>query len=237
MKTELEEKAPPRRIDAAKQKLSTERGKRVKLARMLVELTRKDIDERYSISQHTIHAWEKGTNCLTEKNAERLVEVFSREGLAITKDWLLYGTDLQLSTSVEPKGKNKELQDALNITGDFKILNEVNFFLENNNNSISAMITDEALLPIFCVGDYVGGINVDSAYVPNLVGEFCIITDSEGRILIKKVFSHHKNNSFLIGNINPLFNAGEPAHFVCDIHSAAKITRHWRLGRAVVSQI
>ena len=67
------------------------------MARALVEMTRKDLEERYNISQHTLHAWEKGTNCITDKNAARLVDIFSKEGLAINTDWLLHGTDLQFS--------------------------------------------------------------------------------------------------------------------------------------------
>jgi DNA-binding transcriptional regulator YiaG len=223
-----------RRVNTEKSKICIERGKRIKLLRMLVEMTRKDIDERYNLSQHTVHAWEKGTNCLTEKNADRLVEIFSREGLDITTDWLMHGTN-PLFTKNEI-GKNKDLQDALSIKGDIKILNEINYFRENNLNSVSVMVADEALLPVFCVGDYVGGVYVTNHMIQDLVGEFCIISTDDGQIYIRKIFNHQKCDSYMIGTTNPMYSINEPAHFVCNIQAAAKISRHWRLGSVTKSK-
>ena len=92
------------------------------------------------------------------------------------------------------------------------------------------MITDDSLLPIFCIGDYVGGINVKNELIRDLVGEFCIIAAEDGQMFVKKIFNHQNDNMFMIGSINPLVNNQEPPYFICNIQSAAKISRHWRLG-------
>ena len=64
-----------------KKKTALERGKRIKLARHLANLTRKDMLELYGINPNTLNAWEKGTNCLTEESAQKLFEAFQAKGL------------------------------------------------------------------------------------------------------------------------------------------------------------
>ena len=213
-----------------KRKLALERGKRVKLIRTLANLTRKEMFEKYSINPNTTHAWEKGTNLLTEKKAINLVEVFNQEGIAVTKEWLLYGENPESINKSNLDDKTQDLKDIIHIKGDLKILDEVNYFRHNNLNSVSAMISDEALFPLFCVGDYVGGVNTIGKSLNELVGEFCIITTKDGRVLIKKILSYKGKNDFLVGGINPFANLNDPHYFTCTIQSAATITRHWCLG-------
>ena len=214
-----------------KRKVALERGKRVKLARNLVNLTRKDMLEKYNINPNTMHAWEQGTNCLTEKNALKLFEDFQQEGLSITKEWLLYGEHPNLSNTSIPENKNQELQDILNIRGDLKILEEINYFRQNNINSTAVIISDDALSPIFGVGDYVGGINAPHRNWKELVGEFCIIVTEDEKVLTRKIFSHQTRNIFRIGSINPFARLEGSDCVNCEIRSIAQITRHWYLSR------
>jgi len=215
-----------------KSKLSLERGKRIKIARNLANLTRKELFEKYDLNPNTVRSWEQGANLLTDKKADALVSVFNQEGINITTEWLLYGEDPGFVNKSGLADKNQDLKDVLNIRGDLKIVEEVNYFLDNNLNSISSMITDNSLFPLFCVGDYVGGIKVSGKTLLELVGEFAIITTDDERVLVKKIFTHKEKNNFLVGNINPYANSNEPNHFTCTIRSAAKITRHWHLGMA-----
>lgn len=216
---------------ALKRKLALERGRRVKLARNLSNLTRKDMFQRYGINPNTIHAWEKGANCLTEKNACKLFEAFRQEGLSITKEWLLYGEDPSFGHGPTLDEKNQELQDILNIRRDLKIFNEVNYFRQNNANSISTMITDEALSPLFCRGDYVGGVYLSRQDLKMLVGEFCIILTEDKQILTRKIFNYQAEDIFIIGGINPFAKLNGPDCIPCRIQAAAQITRHWHLGK------
>jgi transcriptional regulator with XRE-family HTH domain len=213
-------------------KLSLERGRRIKIARSLSGLTRKEMFERYNINPNTVRAWEKGANLLTDKKASTLVSIFNQEGINITTEWLLYGEDPGFVNKSGLTDKNQDLKDVLNIRGDLKILDEVNYFLDNNFNSISSMITDGSLFPFFCVGDYVGGIKVAGKNLMELVGAFSIITTDDERVVVKKIFTHKEKNIFLVGNINPYANLNEPDYFSCTIRSAAKITRQWHVGMA-----
>lgn len=215
-----------------KSKLSLERGKRIKIARNLAGLTRKELFEKYHLNPNTVRSWEQGTNLLTDQKANALVDVFNQEGINITAEWLLYGEDPGFVNKSGLTDKNQDLKDVLNLRGDLKIIEEVNYFLDNNLNSISSMITDNSLSPVFCAGDYVGGIKIAGKKLQELVGEFSIITTNDERVLVKKIFNHKEKNIFLVGNTNPYANLHEPNHFSCTIKSAAKISRHWISGMA-----
>ncbi|MBP6103592.1 MAG: helix-turn-helix transcriptional regulator [Gammaproteobacteria bacterium] len=214
-----------------KKKTALERGKRIKLARHLANLTRKDMLENYDINPNTIHAWEKGINCLTERNAQKLSEAFQGRGLAITKEWLLYGDDPRSALSTATNTDAQVIADVLSIRGDLKIVEELDYFRQNNPHALSAMVTDEALLPFFYSGDYVGGIPLFAKELQHLIGEFCIISSESSDVLIRKIFQHKQGNIFTIGGINPFAKLEGPDYFDCAIQSAAPITRHWHLGR------
>jgi len=214
-----------------KKKTGLERGKRIKLARYLANLTRKDMLENYNINPNTIHAWEKGVNCLTEENAQKLVEAFHTKGLVISKEWLLHGDDPRLGLSIATQTDAQAIADVLSIRRDLKIFEEMDYFRQNNPHAISTMVTDESLLPFFYSGDYVGGIQIFAKELKSLIGEFCIISSDSSDVFIRKIFQHKQGNIFTIGGINPLAKLIGPDYFDCAIQSAAPITRHWHLGR------
>lgn len=213
-----------------KKKFALERGKRVKLARTLSNLTRKELFEKYNINPNTIRSWEEGANLLTESKAIQLVEIFNQEGFAITLEWLLYGEELGFINKPNLDSKNQNLKDIIHLRGDLKVIEEINYFKHNNINAVSCVIADESLFPVFCTGDYVGGINTMGKKLNELIGEFCIITTQDSQTIIKKIFGHKDHNFFMVGGINPFSKTSELHYFTCAITAAAKITRHWRIG-------
>lgn len=207
-----------------KKQIASERGKRVKLSRSLIGITRKQMTEKYGISVNTIQSWENGTNCLGQNGAAKLAEVFQKEGLNVTDEWLLCG---DLSHSQASLTNN----NILSMRSDIKVLEEIDYFKNNNLNSVVTMVLDDGLLPIFDVGDYVGGVNVLGKKIKDLVGEFCIITTDEEKILTRKILSHERDDVFVISCINPFTKMQEPHFFSCSIYAAAPITRHWHTSK------
>ncbi len=221
-----------------KKKAAIECGKRIKLARHLANLTRQDMLLHYGINPHTLHAWEKGANGLTEENAQKLFEVFQQRGLLISKAWLLYGEDPRIALSdIEAVNQSHSsvtgvMADILNVRADFKILEEIEYFQSHNAKAISTMIADEALMPLFAMGDYVGGIQCfDAVAFKTLVGSFCIISSQAGEVLVRKIVQHQKGLVFRIAGINPLAALNSPDYFDCAIQAAAPISRHWHVGQ------
>ena len=66
-------------------------GRRVKMTRTLAGLSRKDLEDKYGISMHTLQSWELGRNPLTDKAASKLVEIFHSTGVSCSMQWLLEG--------------------------------------------------------------------------------------------------------------------------------------------------
>lgn len=220
--------------DINKKNLAVERGKRIKLARQIAGLTRKDMAAKYDINDNTIQSWEKGVNLLTEQKAQKLVTAFVEAGLSITTEWLLSGHDPILfgelfSTAEISTNKNQEFKDVIKIDKDFKILDEIKYFRSTNDNAIVATVTDDSLMPFFKIGDYIGGTYTPEEQLQSLVGHFCIIILENGSTLVKKIFKYCDNNQFIIGSVNPLTTIQEPINVYCNIKAAAKITRHWSL--------
>lgn len=217
------------------QKTALERGIRVKFARNLSNLTRQDMWERYQIKANTIHAWEKGTNCLTEKNADKLCKAFQDAGFTgISTEWLLYGeTQTQNQDKTHLKKHTQDLTDIMNMREDLKIFDEINYFRSIHSNAVSVIVSDNGLEPLFCVGDHVAGICLEKEALQDLLGQFCIIKTYDGQILVRKLINYQEKDRFTIGSINPMASLTGPHYFSCDIQSAAQITRHWRLGNII----
>lgn len=202
-------------------------GKRIRLARMLTNLTRKDMFNKYDVNPSTLRAWEAGINLLTDYNAEKLYKAFRAEGLSLGKDWILNGSNKESEDSLY-SNKVSELRNILDIEENLKIFEEISFFKRNYLNAITTEVTNDGLHPLYETGDYVGGINVTSDnLVKSLVGKFCIITSTNEEIYIRKIFRKELDGSYLIGGTNPLTNIDEPQNFSCYIKSAAQIIRRW----------
>lgn len=218
-----------------KKKLALEVGKRVKLARLMANLNRKQMEAKYNINRHTLVSWEKGANFLTETKARELIDIFSKEQVKITLEWLLYGNDSTYNaTSLNQNNQHltnvSTIQRSLESSEEMNYLEEMNYFCNTNPQSITTKITDNCLSPIFNKGDYVGGIKIFDQNLIKLVGTFSIITLEDQQIVARKIFKHHKDNSFTIGSINPLAESQDQIYTVCNIQNAAQITRHWLYG-------
>ena len=115
----------------------TTTARRVKMARTLAGISRKDLEDKYGISMHTLQSWELGRNSLTEKAASKLVEVFHSVGISCSIEWLLKGSGKSPSildsqyTPYPPMDK-----DIAPLLGrENAIQKEIDFFKLNNPNA------------------------------------------------------------------------------------------------------
>lgn len=216
--------------------LAIARGKRLKLCRVLAELTRKKLYRDYDLNPNTIASIESGANLLTEKRAKQLVEIFNKEGVPISLEWLLQGVGDYLLSALTPENKKQPLETSLDINEALSFFDEIKYFNDTKRPTVVSMITDDALAPIFNMGDYVGGIKKQNLKeIQTLVGEFCILLTDKNQIIVAKIFNYDKEkNRFTVGSINPLATTTMPNYFECRITEAAKITRHW-LGEKIIS--
>ncbi|RDI41111.1 helix-turn-helix domain-containing protein [Aquicella lusitana] len=194
-------------------------GARIKLARNMLGLSRKELEERFHISVNTLQAWESDKNTLTDKGARKLNSVFIKLGLLCTEDWLLTGKGqtpiLLQDISTLPNEMNE----------DICILREIEAFKAINPNPVVVIINDDGMEPIYSIGDFVGGNKKADLHIESLIGENCIIETFQGDTLVRKLLKGTKEQLYNLVCIN-IATQLQPIIPDVKIRSAARIVLH-----------
>lgn len=194
---------------------------RVRFVRTLINLSREAFENKYGINRNTLKSWELGINALTEKSAMQIAEAIKNEGFSCSPEWLIFGM------GEEPRAFDTNSKLLKSMSEQSKIIYEAEYFKKNNENSIVTMVTDLSTLPIYQIGDYVGGIiegNIlDSENFAKFINRICIISLINETIIIRKVIKANKNLIVLCA-INEKFEADVVT--INDIHSIACVIWH-----------
>ncbi len=194
-------------------------GRRIKLARNMLGLTRKELETRFNISVNTLQAWEFNKNILTDKGAKKLNGVFAKLGLLCSTDWLLTGEGqvpiLLQDLSTLPNEMNENLC----------ILREIETFKALNPSPIVVIVNDNGMEPIYSIGDYVGGNKRSNEQIENLISENCILETVQGDTLVRKLLRGSKIHSYNLACIN-IASDQQPILPDMKIRFAAKIVLH-----------
>jgi transcriptional regulator with XRE-family HTH domain len=174
----------------------TNAGRRLKTARGLAGISRKDLESKYGISMHTLQSWELGRNPLTEKGASKLVEIFHDTGVSCSARWLLEGSgkspSLLASEFIPYPAIDKDIAPLF--SQENTIQKEIDFFRTNNPNGTVIMVSDDTMKPTYSMGDFVGGIEYrEGSDIEKCIGHDCIIEISEGtyfRRLMKRKYGY-----------------------------------------------
>ena len=158
-------------------------GQRIKRARMLAGLSRKNLEEKHGISVHTLQSWELGRNPINKSKAANLIEILHQYDVSCSVNWLLEGTGKGPSV-LQNEFKNypflDEVVDNL-IVSEQAIQKEIDFFKTNNPNAVVIMVSDDAMEPEYKSGDFIGGIKfIDRDKKSECVGHDCIVETAEG---------------------------------------------------------
>lgn len=208
-------------------------GRRLKTARSLAGITRKDFESKFGISMHTLQSWELGRNPLPEKAASKLVEVFHEIGVVCSIQWLLKGhgksPSLVNSDFVPYPINDKNVAPLLH--GENTIQKEIDFFKLNNPNAVVIMVSDDTMQPTYSMGDFVGGTQyMTHEDIEQCCGLDCIIEISEGtffRRLLKR------KNGYALVCLNPQTEIEEPVIFSKKIIATTPIIWHrWKFDKS-----
>lgn len=203
-------------------------AKRLKSARLLTGLSRKQFEKITHISANTLRAWETAINPLTTKTALKLIRAFEKCGIFCTADWLLDG-DGQ-SPYLMASGK-ENISHLVNdrIDDEVSIQREILTFKTCSNNAIVIIITDDKMEPLFSVGDYVGGKDfMEKISFDYLIGENCIIEAEDNNYFVRRMLPTKKKGLYNLIGTN--FNSKDQ-NFVMPffkIKRAAKVIWHRR---------
>ncbi|NNM59317.1 MAG: hypothetical protein HKM04_05830 [Legionellales bacterium] len=202
---------------------------------MLCGLNRKSFSERSHISLPTLRSWEEPDNNrggLTKKGAERLINAFYLCGVICKIDWLLFGKGIAPQTVNKSTGSFFSIQDEEQAWSEEEtILKDIISFKANNKNAVVATIDDKDMLPLFSLGDFVGGVKIFFPHIKHLIGLNCII-QTNTKLMVRTIEAIDDKN---IATLTPYNRKGEALKDV-DIIFAAEIVWHRRRASYVVTQ-
>lgn len=212
--------------------MKEEIGKRIKLARQMAGLTRKQFAEKYQLNLYTLESWERGQNSVSVKMLDVFEKIFRDEGINITKDWILNGNTLEPFVDYSTNTLNTQditslAQDINYLKNDVHYLKEIKFFQESSINSLVTIILDEALSPYFNKGDYVGGISNIEMPLKAYIGKLCIIKIDTNKMITRKIVGFKNNQTVNVCSINHKAKLETPDYYATPYKEIAIITRHW----------
>ncbi|RAP34644.1 XRE family transcriptional regulator [Legionella quinlivanii] len=212
-------------------------GRRIKTARSLAGISRKDLEEKFGISMHTLQSWELGRNPLNEKTASKLVEILHSAGVSCSMQWLLNGS------GKSPSLVNAEFVPFPTIDKDIapllsqenSIQKEIEFFRSNNPNAMVIMVSDDTMEPTYSRGDFVGGIQyLNTPDIERCIGHDCIVELNEGTYFRRFI---KRKNGYALVCLNAQTKIEEPVIFSKKILAATPIIWHrWKLTKPNSSQ-
>ncbi len=176
------------------------RGKRLLRLRRMANFIRSDIENKYpELKSETFKAWELGRfNGISMKGAKKVIQMFAKEGIKCSLDWLLYDIgsgpqvfefDIQSGYCVQELS-SKQMPEYIAIT------KELSFFRELHEHSIDFVVEDDTMVPRFLPGEYVAGVKRYDDKMEEAIGQDCILQTQEGRLLLRHLHSKNVDGTF-----------------------------------------
>ena len=190
--------------------LKISRGKRVRLVRAMTGLTIAEFASRINLSRGAVLGWENAkVGGLTEKGAEKIVNLAEEFDIACGSIWLMHGIGEPPTFLSNPEpGMIKEDNPPIYSTKPAKstfpeaIKDEANFFQKKHSDSIAIQIKDDCMLPFFAEGDIVAGIKHYAADIETFIGKRCIVETYDKQILVRKITAKSGKNKFNLAGTN-----------------------------------
>jgi hypothetical protein len=136
-------------------------GKRTIFLRNLSGLTRKEFEIKYNIPIITLRSWESSAH-IKEKAAQRFLSAIQQEGIECDLNWIVFGSGPRPSIN---NFLSKKINDVFSLGDCFdeEITEEIALLQKKYKNKFtSILINNDDNYPFLVIGDYIGGILVDS---------------------------------------------------------------------------
>ena len=132
-------------------------GLRIKAARVLTSFNQEEFAEKYGFGYASVKNWELGRSIPRNETFAKIVSSLSNSGVQVTRDWLLYGSG---SGPTHSEGSSEHVSSES--TG-FKpeIVEFERWCKQNKHRSLIAMVADEAMMPFYAEGDFIGAVELD----------------------------------------------------------------------------
>ena len=191
---------------------STNSGHRLQLAILMSRMTFKEFGEKYNISVSNMYAWRNEKVLLSGKGAERVVQGLQKEGVFCTVEWLLYNEGISPRFANQTDHSEGLLTFTTNQTAsqELNITKEVEYFKKLNDHSVVIFVNDDAMIPAYNPGEYVGGIFLEKDQYKHADGSICIVKLTNSKIFLRKVSKTENKELFNLYSINLHTKTEEP---------------------------
>lgn len=210
-------------------------GERLRRARILAGIsTRREFEEKYSVSANTLQGWEQGKNPLSKKGAKRIIEALKNEGLICSLDWLMHGQGVpprafEMTREISAETDLENMLNQMHLQEEQAIYQELQTFKTHNPNPIIITISDDTMEPQFREGDYVAGVRLTRPEdIQKHLGEPCIIELIDHTIIARHLHADIKSGFYTLSCTNFRSKHGPLTISNAQIISAAPILWHRR---------
>lgn len=203
------------------------RGQRVESLRNLLGLSRRSFSEKYGIPGSTMQNWEDAKSSgLSEKGALSLVQIFKKEGIHFTYEWLMegVGTGPEIINRVYLEKRGIAAQHhASSEMDDAQIIEELGLFQQHHPDAIHLIVEDDGMLPRYIVGEWVAGRRYYQEAIDNLVGMDCIAQTIEGNVLLRNLRKSLLSQRYTLACSNNETSVIRPILYDVELISAAPV--------------
>lgn len=204
-------------------------SQRIKAARSIAGYSeRKTFCNKFSFPLATLEAWERGKNPLTQKGAKRLVDILREVGIYCSEEWLREGKGISPCPfkEISEEIKVNPFEPVIALEKNLKVAREVSTFITLNEGAVVTIVKDDAMLPFYEEGDYVGGIKYRGASLEEAINKKCIVELSNGKMLVRQLYRGTDHETYSIGAINLNTKKALLTEHMVKIISAAPILWH-----------
>lgn len=155
-------------------------NERIKKLRSYLRLPRSYFEVKHHLSKETLKKWETGEYKLKDSSIDKIIRVFKKEGLIVSKQWLESGQGappifVQNTKTSSTSSKDDFLIDTA-IPEEIRTAREVEIISRFYENTVHHYVTDESMMPIYPMDCCVIGIKkYGKDEILKEVGKDCIV--------------------------------------------------------------
>lgn len=203
-------------------------SERLKYIRKLLGATRAYFQDKYDLPEITLKSWEGGRVKLSSSAISRCVEIYRKEGLIVSEDWILEGIGLDpvIQSSISDYFLSSEpIENNLYRDDETLMMRDAHMFKESHPNAVIMLVSSDEMEPYYKSGDYIGGKVRSGTDVETALNKNCIVFLGNGERFFRRLIKNSSGGYNLVClNPNPL--TSEPVLFNADIVKVAPVIWH-----------
>lgn len=208
-------------------------GERVRTARALASLTRPELEKRYGIKKTTVAKWENGLAVPSLKSVHQLIHALKTQGIFSTVEWFLHGKGQEAYVVDTPTllyGNAKNTNTDQELDPDMLVMEEIRNFKNLYPQGVVCLINDDAMLPQFSMGDYVGGLKLAIEKQDSALNKLCIVELKDGRKKLRQVTAGHAPGFYSLCGTNSRAQVYPPVIINVELNWIAPVIWHRLMG-------